>query len=205
MKIFKKLLAAVSFAVLVALVVSVCVTYADVKSGDQGQQVKEVQYVLISHGYVGVGPADGIFGPKTDAGVRKWQRVNGLVVDGVVGPVTLASLLGSVSAPAASQPAKRLTPPQPQPAMSVQDIIRDVWPDDLEDWALRIAKRESNYVPTVRNWCCIGLFQIFWTTHRHWLCPDLGICDLNQLFDPRTNAEAALALYQRNGPGPWQL
>ena len=48
-------------------------------------------------------------------------------------------------------------------------IIRDVWPDDLEEEAIRIATRESNLIPTVKNYCCYGLFQIYYNAHRTWL------------------------------------
>ncbi|MET0909906.1 MAG: LysM peptidoglycan-binding domain-containing protein, partial [Ilumatobacteraceae bacterium] len=48
-------------------------------------------------------------------------------------------------------------------------IIRIVWPDELEDKAIAIATRESNLVPTVRNSCCFGLFQIYWNVHKSWL------------------------------------
>jgi Transglycosylase SLT domain len=90
-------------------------------------------------------------------------------------------------------------------AAEVEAIIRDVWPDDLEDEAVRIAKRESNLQPTARNACCIGLFQIYWTVHKGWLTA-MGITTAEQLFDPRINATAGLALYQRSGGwGPWAL
>jgi hypothetical protein len=86
-------------------------------------------------------------------------------------------------------------------------IIREVWPDDLEENALFVARRESNLVPGVvggRNDCCVGLFQIYWTVHRPWL-ERAGVTDPSQLLDPRINTEAAFNLYKRNGNSwrPW--
>ena len=84
-------------------------------------------------------------------------------------------------------------------------MIRDIWPDDLEDQALRIAWRESNYRPDVTSssGCCVGVFQLNWDSHQGWMAA-LGITSRSQLFDARTNIEAAYALYQRSGGwGPW--
>ena len=194
----------------VALLIAACISlastpaFAAVDKGDRGQEVVKVQYILISHGYVGVS-ATGYFGTNTDKAVRHWQRVNGLAVDGVVGPATMASLDASVGGAKASQPAKRLTPPQPPAAATdVEGIIREVWPDDLEDWAVRIAFRESRFVPTAANACCYGIFQIHYRAHRGWL-PQYGVNSPSDLFDPRTNAIVALALYEQTGPGPWNL
>jgi hypothetical protein len=90
-------------------------------------------------------------------------------------------------------------------AAEVEQIIRDVWPDDLEDEAIRIARRESNLQPTAHNACCYGLFQIYFTVHRGWLAP-LGITSAEQLFDPRNAATAGYALYQRSGGwAPWAV
>ena len=168
--------------------------YAKVKQGDKGQEVLKVEYLLKSYGYSV--KVDGTFDRRTTRAVMHWQRVNGLVVDGIVGPITMASLT----------PAVRVNPPRPAPSapQPVEAIIRDVWPDHLENEAVRIAKRESNLQPEVRNACCFGLFQIYYNVHRSWLA-DLGITSSNQLFDARTNAEAAYALYQRNGWQPWAL
>lgn len=54
--------------------------------------VKEVQCRLAAKGYHEVGAADGVFGKKTDAAVRRFQREHKLVADGIVGPKTWAAL-----------------------------------------------------------------------------------------------------------------
>ena len=86
----------------------------------------------------------------------------------------------------------------------VEQIIRDAWPDDLEDRAISIARRESNLAPRASNFCCYGLFQIYYRWHKTWL-PSVGVTSAKQLLDPRLNALAAYKLYQRNGWGPWKL
>ena len=88
----------------------------------------------------------------------------------------------------------------------VIQIIRDAWPDDLEERALFIAHRESKYQPGAinRSKCCYGLFQIYYRWHKLWL-PEVGVTSANQLLDPRLNAAAAYRMYQRNnGWGPWK-
>jgi peptidoglycan hydrolase-like protein with peptidoglycan-binding domain len=40
---------------------------------------------------IGVLPADGIFGPMTEAATKAWQTAHGLVADGIVGPLTRAA------------------------------------------------------------------------------------------------------------------
>ena len=85
----------------------------------------------------------------------------------------------------------------------VIQIIRDVWPDDLEDRAIQIATRESSLKPGVRNWCCFGLFQIYFNSHKSWLAAH-GVTTAEQLYDPTVNAKMAYLLYQRAGGwGPW--
>jgi hypothetical protein len=51
------------------------------KIGSRGKEVKELQEFL------GV-QADGIFGKGTDTAVRNWQQIQGLIVDGIMGPAT---------------------------------------------------------------------------------------------------------------------
>ena len=86
-------------------------------------------------------------------------------------------------------------------------IIREVWPDEHEENALFVAQRESKMRPNVVGGvadCCIGLFQIYFSLHRSWLV-NIGVTEPSQLLDPRVNAEAAYALFKRNGSSwkPW--
>lgn len=64
------------------------------RKGDSGGEVKDLQKKLISLGYdLGKYGADGKFGDKTEAAVKKFQKKNELVIDGVVGKRTWAKLL----------------------------------------------------------------------------------------------------------------
>ena len=86
----------------------------------------------------------------------------------------------------------------------VQALIREIFPADQHDKALQVAWRESNYIETADNgWCCVGVFQIYWTVHRSWL-DDYGIYTRDDLKNARKNITAAYALYQSSGGwGPW--
>ena len=64
---------------------------AVLKQGSTGSTVKTMQQKLKNWGYY-TGAVDGIFGSKTLAAVKYFQRKNGLVVDGIVGAKTFAAL-----------------------------------------------------------------------------------------------------------------
>jgi peptidoglycan hydrolase-like protein with peptidoglycan-binding domain len=64
-----------------------------IAAGSEGRQVQLLQKAL------GL-PVDGIYGPETEAAVRKFQAAHGLAVDGIVGPATSAALSGSSSSTA---------------------------------------------------------------------------------------------------------
>lgn len=61
------------------------------KQGSTGQVVKSIQTKLKNWGYY-TGSVDGIFGSKTTAAVKYFQRRNGLKVDGIVGKQTAAAM-----------------------------------------------------------------------------------------------------------------
>ena len=63
----------------------------NMKRGDTGPRVKGLQAMLAGYGYT-PGPADGIFGSKTEAAVRACQKRQDIAVDGIVGPQTWGRL-----------------------------------------------------------------------------------------------------------------
>ena len=69
---------------------------AVIKQGSSGETVRKIQTKLKNWGYY-TGSVDGIFGSKTLAAVKYFQRKNGLVVDGIVGTKTAAAMGISLS------------------------------------------------------------------------------------------------------------
>lgn len=109
------------------------------------------------------------------------------------------------SAPPAAAPAP--TPP-PAPgivagtASAIQQIILDAFASlgsAAQQWALRVAKCESNYNPYAvnRSSGASGLFQFLPSTWAG--TPQRA----QSVFDPVANAQAAAWLYQRYGPSQW--
>lgn len=66
-------------------------TLALSKRGSRGEEVRNIQTRLIKWGYMS-GSADGVYGEKTEAGVKKFQKNHGLTADGIAGPATLAKI-----------------------------------------------------------------------------------------------------------------
>ena len=61
------------------------------KYGSRGDEVTQIQTKLKRWGYYN-GNIDGIYGSQTQEAVRYFQRKNGLTVDGIAGPKTLAAM-----------------------------------------------------------------------------------------------------------------
>jgi hypothetical protein len=99
-----------------------------VREGDASHMVEAVQMVVQGQEICvpdGVN-ADGIFGPKTLAGVECFQRFEGIGVDGVVGPQTWAALQSALFKCSASGGFQFWSPIYPCPGTSGhQDPIRE--------------------------------------------------------------------------------
>jgi len=142
---------------------------------------------------------------KSNTTLKKILKLNGAATS------TLILVGRKVCVPAAAKAAvtvlaaaKPAVPVKVYSRKEVEQIIREIWPDDLEARALAIADRESNLNPLAKSRCCYGLFQIYYRWHTGWL-PSVGVTSAEQLFDPVLNTRAAYKLYQRNGWGPWKL
>lgn len=70
-------------------------TYRQVGIGSTGSAVSKLQTILNENGYSLA--VDGIFGEKTQAAVRDYQKRYNLKLDGIAGPETWGSLLGQSS------------------------------------------------------------------------------------------------------------
>ena len=79
------------------------------REGSSGDDVRDLQQRLANVNF-DPGPADGVFGPHTDKAVRAFQSAQGLLVDGVAGPKTMAAL-----EQAGQQPPSSVPPPAAPP------------------------------------------------------------------------------------------
>ena len=81
----------VNIALFVLLTAQTRVEAAVYRPGSSGETVRQIQTNLKKWGYY-TGAVDGIYGSKTTAAVKQFQKKNGLTADGVVGAKTLAAL-----------------------------------------------------------------------------------------------------------------
>ena len=111
-------------------------TYTMVAYGSQGSAVKQLQNELNKRGYTL--DEDGIFGKKTRAAVRDYQKKNGLtMVDGIAGNETWGSLLSAptaaeqeAQAAAAAEAARPRAEVTAATAKRLQELERGYTPSD---------------------------------------------------------------------------
>jgi peptidoglycan hydrolase-like protein with peptidoglycan-binding domain len=95
-------------------------------------ETRAVQLVLKSFGYTIA--VDGVYGPQTTRVVRSWQRSNGLLEDGIAGPVTQASLgLGET---ADRGPQIQVTDTVPTPVEHFEEWERLAQCESGGDWGI---------------------------------------------------------------------
>ena len=114
-----------------------------VRRGDEGHPVKTLQDLLNEHG-AGLA-VDGIFGPKTDAAVRKFQTDHHLTVDGIVGPQTWSAVIVTVRRGSAGDAVKGVQEEaffrqgkEPPPVLAIDGIFgpkTEAWVRGFQDAA----------------------------------------------------------------------
>src|SRR6478736_10242068 len=67
--------------------------------GSHGGDVRRLQRLLVEMKLLGFEGIDGSFGPMTEGAVESFQGSEGLVVDGVVGPITWGALPADPNTP----------------------------------------------------------------------------------------------------------
>jgi HK97 family phage prohead protease len=102
-----------------------------VGKGETGKRVSDLQERLNALGAKPPLKTDGIFGPKTLAAVRAFQRSHGLVVDGLVGPKTTAALRAR---PAAAQHKPAPAPVSKTARRAGDSGIPGHFPHQLAQW-----------------------------------------------------------------------
>lgn len=82
---------AIFTAIVLVILLTAGADAAVYRQGSSGEQVKTIQTKLKRWGYYS-GQVDGVYGSKTAAAVRYFQKVNGLTQDGICGAQTLKAL-----------------------------------------------------------------------------------------------------------------
>ena len=110
------------------------------RQGMRGPAVRTLQQQLMGAGYgVGKTGADGVYGPRTTAAVRSFQRANSLKQDGVAGPWTMAAFDNGITT---------ATNPPAEPGEVNPGGLGPVSPEGLRLRPVQCARR----CPAVR--CC---------------------------------------------------
>lgn len=99
------------------------------------------------------------------------------------------------------QSAAACEPPPPSVCDS-QCAIRLTWPDNVEGWALAVARCESTLKPNARNGSHVGLFQLTGKYHKP-RASKLGFTWEQVSTEAWANAATAYDLYAEQGRTPW--
>lgn len=182
--------------------------------GDDGIKVAQVQQLLQSYGYTV--HVDGEYGPQTEKAVRSWQRSNGLQVDGIAGPATLASLMSARRVGNASPIGDGLNGlPFAPPGLSNCDEmhfyrVQAGLPDRFDSLGFRESGCQNK--DSVRTYCCHGYWQLHqqhvrsgYATRWREECGITSFQDFNSdsPIEKQRQACGAFVLYDMSGYTPW--
>lgn len=120
------------------------ITYdSSLRKGSVGEDVKDLQTKLNKIGYSLV--IDGMFGPGLETAVINFQENNSLIVDGIVGPLTLDAIN------------KMVTKVSGRTKKTYLEIIKEVSVNDSEEWIKSI----DAIVEMVKTNSDLGALEIF--------------------------------------------
>jgi peptidoglycan hydrolase-like protein with peptidoglycan-binding domain len=91
--------------------------------GSSGLPVESLQKALAALG-VNPGKVDGVFGPKTEAAVTRFQKRAGLQADGIAGPQTMAAIEAMQKAGTNVARPKPAAAPKPVPAFAMKPVVK---------------------------------------------------------------------------------
>ena len=104
------------------------------------------------------------------------------------------------SSTTAAPPAQVSAPPNT--SCSTADLIRAIWPDDVEEWAIGIAWRESRCSNVQNSEGASGQFQLMIPMHSALMS---AVCGSADWANAECNIRTALKLYEGSGKRPWAL
>lgn len=185
--------------------------------GDRGPEVAEIQTLLKGFGYTIV--VDGTFGPQTEKAVRSWQKSNGLTVDGIAGPATLASLRGATRVGNAhAVGGLNGLPFAPAGLTGCDEMSFYRQQAGLPDVFDALGYRESRCrnEDGVRTFCCYGYWQNYisshlsrWSAYRQPIierCQVRGADDINSddPLEKQKQACVTAVVYSISALTPWR-
>ena len=118
--------------------------YSQVSYGSKGSDVKTLQELLNQNGYSL--DTDGVFGSKTQAAVKDYQKKSGLSVDGIVGKNTWGALAGTQSG-AGSSSQGGAAASEATPAADMQFSYDGYQPSDTVQQAYALLQQQMGNKP----------------------------------------------------------
>jgi uncharacterized protein (TIGR02594 family) len=167
-------------------------------------QTLQIQKALKQKGF-DPGPLDGVRGASTIAAIMAYQRANGLVVDGVVGPATAARLFDSKPpADVSSLPGQAL--PWMIGAEDLLGVKEDTSDADnplIMGWAKGL---KISYANDETAWCGLFVAHCIGTNLPNEPRPNSPLSARAWLkFGKATSAQfGAVIVFWRGSPGGWQ-